>query len=318
MPLVSAPSSGLYNFIGDSLKRAQEHLTLPLDPHITLSRLDLKLQLKLNRNNTVNMAWTSPLSIRSQFTNTNHSALSTGEKLQLAYKVGSSLLYLHSTPWLEDSWHSENIYLPGRSNGEVVIEPLLAKRRNDGCALEASHAPHETGAISTHIIASFGRFLIELCLGAPWDQIKNAFLGGDEPSHASDVDALIFTYILGWVENLKVVARDKPCYLEGNSYFDAIRRCFRGNSSQELSNWTMHNAEFRLVVYKDILRPLQFALEDFQARQIETFGPLVTAAGEGFSPNDREEQKSPFMLFDDEEIKGDKVQKYVSFESPSK
>ncbi|KAH6987025.1 hypothetical protein EDB80DRAFT_881462 [Ilyonectria destructans] len=258
------------------------------------------------------MAWTIPLSIRSQFTNTNHSALSTEEKLQLAYLVGSSLLYLHFTPWLENSWHSGNIYLPGRSNGEVVIEPLLAKRRNDGCALEASHGPHETGAISTPIITSFGRFLIELCLGAPCGQINNVFLGGDEPFHASDVDALIFTHILGWVENLKVVARDKPCHLEGNSYFDAIRGWFRGNSSPELSNWTVYNTEFRLGAYKDILRPLQFALEDFQARQIEPFRPLITAVGEGFSPNDSEEQMSPFMLFGYGGVKGGKVQEDVS------
>jgi hypothetical protein len=228
--------------------------------------------------------------------------LPTKQKLQIASKVASGLFYFYSTPWLRDSWNNNDIYLYPRRHG-FAPEPMLANSTN-----HPSLTPPDTfGSLTPPFIAQFGCFLLHLSFGSPWDEIKAAFHRGlehDEPSRPSEADHLVFSDIYAWANDPNVAPGDRPCHEEGNSYLEAILNCFSGDFGLRPGTAaSMDDDDFSLAVYRKILCPLQFALEDFQARQIRIFGPpIILPVPETRDPS--EGLREGRLLFDDEEIKG--------------
>jgi hypothetical protein len=309
VPLVAVPSKGLCAFIIDGRPNSKNGLDIGTaqlsGSHITFSRHKSKLRLKLDHEATnATIPWITPISIRHQFMSSDRFVLSTEQKLQLAYQVGSSLFYLHFASWLRDDWDGEDVYLPWQSDGVVFLEPLLVKQLNQKRTSIDSCNPTENAPRIPPIITSLSRFLIELCCGAPWKLIREVFLAGYLTPPKS-TDLAIFNEISSWIESPKVAIKDKPCHLEGWSYFEAIRNCSLGDFGQKLKARSMGDEEFQIGVYQHILRPLQFALEDFKAQQIRIFGPpIIEKLGENIPPVISEGNKSS-MLFDDDEVMGD-------------
>ncbi|KAJ0120502.1 Subtilisin-like protein [Diaporthe amygdali] len=220
MILSTVPKMGLCAFIHHHRNLEKRSNSQPRISDIVLSRhkSELGLQIQDDETQTARL-WANPTSIRSQFKSIDHSGLSTEDKLQLAFSVGLSLFYLHSTPWLQKSWNSDDVYLPKQDNGVTCIEPWLAKRTRTRRSSTDSYATDSHGAAISPIITRFGRFLIELCYGAPWDQIRNVFLPDVEPSLTWEADLSIFLNIFSREEDPRVATADKPCYHE-DKWFD--------------------------------------------------------------------------------------------------
>jgi hypothetical protein len=66
----------------------------------------------------------------------------------------------------------------------------------------------------------------------------------------------------------------------------------------------LDNDELRLGLYMQVLRPLNFALEDFRARQRKTFGPKQSLSDSTSEKTAAKEIKGK-ALFDEELIRGD-------------
>ncbi|KAK5087249.1 hypothetical protein LTR24_006889 [Lithohypha guttulata] len=283
-------------------------------PHIILSRQAQSVKLRLRPDHLdadFSVAGSRPLSVQNYFASTDNFVLSVEQKLQLAHKVASALFYLHSTPWLMDPWDSESIHLIRQDDGRTLIDPLLAKRPVEDSASVDRHDAHSMWREGVPTSIHLGRFLIELCYGATWDRIRTTFLSAEESSMGPiDADNFVFSRIDSWVGNPMIAKEEQPFHLEGNSYMTAVRSCFIYDFGQPSTSTSLYDEAFRLGVYTQILRPLQFALEDFQARQSRIFGPRRR------HPDDFDNSIVPpraridsFKLFDDEDIKGDKGQK---------
>lgn len=330
-PLVSSPATGLCAFIEAGLG-AEHEAAAPggeppaASPHMTLSRRDSTLRLRLTcGQEDATASWAGPLSVQEQFAHVEGSALSTEQRLQLAYRVGSCLFYLHSTPWMPEVWTSNDVYLPRRGDGQMVMEPLFANMttgrpashsRGSGQAPRPRSPPPDATptTLRSPAVSCLGRFLVELCYGASWDQIQKVFIPDVEVSFAAEADSAVVSSLLSWAEDPTVAVWDKPCHQEGYSYFDAIKNCFFGELplGQDPDAAAMSHHELRKRVYMDVLRPLQFALEDFQAHQTRIFGPTVDLwAEEGLAPGGRSRGGNELRLFDDEDVKGDSGRKYA-------
>jgi hypothetical protein len=319
--IVTSPGNGLCSFIGVRRDARKKSSTTNGggNHHITVSRLEAKIQLILDQQATdAASTWSNPLSIESRLVSMDQRSLSTVQKLEVAYKVATSLFYLHSTPWLEDSWNSNDVFLPCRSDGSIIPDPLLSRRlmQEDNASAKSSKVEEESGMPSKPpIVTRLGRFLLELCFGATWADMQRVFLAGiDKPAETMDADLVVFNSVLSLVENPRLVMHDKPCRAEGWSYYEAVKNCFYGVfgsgkmaigsdiDETDLLSLPMDDVDLWIDVYQKIVRPLQFALEDFHARQFQLYGPQTRIKREMDAPAESMPLKEALILFDDKEL----------------
>lgn len=301
--IFSNPDDGLCSLLSSHISSEKVQKTNV----VVLSRKNEKYQLRLDLvpSETGYNTWNQgPVSVRKRYSSSELPALSTEERLELAIKVTSSIFYLHSTPWLARSWNTEDIYLISEPGSEQLGGPLLAQSPD----LQSCHEPpaDQQTNDSTNMdttISHLGRFLVELWCGAPWDCVRDTFLGSSiaHPQMESDVESLVITHILTWAADPTVAEKHRPFYLEGSSYADAVRSCFLRDFGQQTTS--LEDEHFRLGVFSRILRPLQYALDDFHALQSRIYGSMKVLNDECSSHgSNRPQEMQDFMLFDDEDL----------------
>ncbi|KAH7094546.1 hypothetical protein FB567DRAFT_585915 [Paraphoma chrysanthemicola] len=311
--LSSDPNIGLCSFLS-SLTNSEE---FGYPNGIMLSRQDTEYQLRLHADRMASPLKTqgqSPVSIRTRYSSSDFPALSIEAKLDLAIKLTSGILYLHSTPWLAQSWDTEDIYLISESGTYELGGLLLGKRPQvQTCRGPSDNRQTDRPTNTDLTISRLGRFLVELWCGASWNRIQDTFLppSTDRPKMESDAEILVITHILTWAANPTVAEKDRPFYLEGNSYADAVRSCFLCDFGQQTTS--MEDEDFRSGVFLRILRPLQYALDDFYTSQSRIYGAKKNQDDMSFSHGSQEPQSmQDLRLFDDANLDPDSQSKINS------
>jgi hypothetical protein len=270
----------------------------------TIARDDMNLKMTVDRKASESAVfWTEVLSIRNQYTNVESSGLSTEHKLELAHRVGFSLLYLRSTTWLRESWDGDDFFFPQPNDGNAFPESVLLKKKIHNDFFLGASRDEDDSAPS--LITCFGRFLLELCCGSSWKSIRKTILNSSSPDGFSDQDDYIFTTFLSWVEDPTVATSDKPCFQEGRSYFEAIRNCFSTSLVYDVKEASITDKDFRTWIWEYVLLPLRFALEDYRKKQSQLFWPPLNGSPKTVEPATALGDRNPPRLFDDETIQGD-------------
>ncbi|KAF4628160.1 hypothetical protein G7Y89_g9988 [Cudoniella acicularis] len=314
--LTTNPPIGLCPFIA-TYKDSGSHSQIPSgqssEPCIQLHWSDIDSRLQLSPDMLASdyaKTWAQILPVRRHFTGRGFPALSMEQKLRLAVKVASSLFYLHHTPWLEESWNSEDIFLIHQEGNNPLINPLLllqhpqarpASASNSGSAQE----PSELTSVLEPTIFGLGKLLVELWYGASWDTIREAFLPNPDMEEREDLgpsgDLVIVNKILSWAANPSIALNDQPFHLEGQSYLNAVQSCFQCDFGQRRTS--LEDDEFKLQAYMRILCPLRHALEDYYIQEEKTFGPRETDEI-NFTSSSDPASTTEMRLFDDEKVEG--------------
>lgn len=236
--------------------------------------------------------------------------LTTLERLKLSTQVASAVLCLYHTTWLPEFWSYADIYLRHDGDG-LKFNPWIVNSRTTGVSIQAAN--DSTTSLTDPTILSLCRFLVELCFGAPLSRIRKAYgshyeLGRGEA--AADRDMI--ETILSWASDETISPRDRPFYEEGRLYMDAVRNCLKCDFGQVKTSMT--DPTFREGVYSRILCPLRWALEDFQAAQLQLFGATRESKA-GREIEDRRLTGGVTLYDEDSDIDGTKyvlLSSYVS------
>ncbi|KAH0545416.1 hypothetical protein FGG08_000557 [Glutinoglossum americanum] len=179
-------------------------------------------------------------------------ALSRLERLAVAVTLASSLLLLHTTPWLSERWSKRDIlFLRANegSSGPVIFERPYVSR--DATSTMTRDTPTHNSCRKS--IQALGILLLELCFGQALEEqpIRKNYLGPDgKPNDNTD-----FATASKWYE--QALGEGGP------EYDNAIRRCIFCAFGPRSTNLEDH--EFRDAVYSEVVRPLEKALRNFES-----------------------------------------------------
>jgi len=164
-------------------------------------------------------------------------------RLQLAVTLASSVLQLHETPWLNNSWGKDDILFIKRAGATAYDHPFVTQRfEHDE---QSSPSACETSSISRIIrnqaLYALGISLIELWYGKPLAalQIREDQAELDAMTEWNTADRL--------VEELYNEA--------GGRYSDAVRRCIRCDFDRRASS--LVDVAFQRAVYQGVVIQLK-------------------------------------------------------------
>ncbi|KAK2761692.1 hypothetical protein FQN54_001520 [Arachnomyces sp. PD_36] len=177
-----------------------------------------------------------------------------GDKLRLAVILASSVLQLHETPWMEESWRKEDIKFIHTTDGPLYGQPVVARSFSVKRTPKRQNIrdPGTYCAIRNPTLFALGVLLIELCLGKPIEELKRP----DEK-----VSGGISNPALDWVAADRLV---EDVYDEGGSrYGDAVRRCIRCDFDQR--GTSLEDEGFQRAVYEGVVLLLEDDLKQFHS-----------------------------------------------------
>jgi len=186
------------------------------------------------------------------------------ERLKLGVKLASSVMQLHTTEWLGESWSKEDIKfflqleLDERRKSVIdypflhqnFLQPNTADSPSQD-AVEASLIP------CNQRLYSLGIVLIELWHWKGFECLRRVALPGPGITDNGDGSGNEYFAALRLAKQLYQDA--------GASYGEAVRRCIQGLDTSETS---LENDEFKDKVYSEIVRPLETNLETFSGKRI--------------------------------------------------
>lgn len=142
------------------------------------------------------------------------------KRLELAVILASSVLQLHGTPWLEDDWSTDDIYLIKRA-GAASYEHAFIVRKFDRSALTAREPSSDLviALIENQMLYALGVALIELCYQKT---ISELYKDCDGPRNTGNEDKDFLT-THKTVKRLAVEIAGEA----GTMYSDAVKRCIR-------------------------------------------------------------------------------------------
>jgi hypothetical protein len=200
--------------------------------------------------------------------------LSRRERYILAVELTSSLLQLHSTPWLDEFWSKRDIYFfQSPSTGAAIVnQPYLSHTFDDGYPLASQmdpHAPKPTPNKIAHAspsLLALGIILLELYLN---QSLESAF--GRTEEDAFDVSRNgneMLCAAWQWADSVG----DEVSL----PYWQAAQHCIKCMFEPMPRVASLHDAEFRQAVCEKVLVPLQEELWTF------TEGPGAGGGGRHF------------------------------------
>ncbi|KAH9886427.1 hypothetical protein F4778DRAFT_481220 [Xylariomycetidae sp. FL2044] len=179
---------------------------------------------------------------------------SLSQQLHLATTFASSVLQLHSTPWLPNVISSSDFYFLKRHGSMDYDRVYVAKQLPDhGSFLQPDKGLESTRLIKSPTMFSLGVLLIELLLCETLDSLC---LTDGKPASKSLIHPLLRKStsddVLHWVEHAGT-----------DTYGEVVSRCLKCNFS--CLNPDLQDERFRDEVYSHIVGPLEKSLQDDKA-----------------------------------------------------
>lgn len=186
--------------------------------------------------------------------------LSRRERYKLAVTLASSLLQLHTTPWLGNKWSKKDIHFLRAGEGlqqAIRTETPFVIREYTPTATAQTLVPAEVSTVqpskeaSEEALFRLGVLLLELCFGQSLEHqhIRQAYLApSGECTDMTD-------RITAWYWRRDVLGEAGP------EFDDAIRRCLDCAFGPKSTN--LADDEFKEAVYNEVVQPLEDVAERF-------------------------------------------------------
>lgn len=193
------------------------------------------------------------LSLHEAFTRqvTQRRRFSTKNGLLSAVRLSFTLLQLYQTPWLTEMWSHKDIAFFEQVNGGLSAEPFIWKtppHEKDESLTDSGFSPWD-GPVRNQFLFALGIFLIELCLDAPFEQLRSR-CGERQSSLIQASDMKIANQLLPEVSEEF-----------GPYYATAVRRCIRCDFDTDKMD--LEDMAFSKAVYQGVVIPLEDAFKSF-------------------------------------------------------
>ena len=175
------------------------------------------------------------------------------QSLYLAVKLASSLLQLHSTPWLLPNWDENSVYFP--LHRAETYEKQAFVVINFANLYGAPQYETQNNSLNPYLVA-LGIILLELSEGKSFAQwIRERKDISIETNDIQDKASV------AW----KWVKEDARLRYGGLIYRKVIERCLECSfsSTQVLNLGSLDNAPFREAIYVDVVHPLETIFNAF-------------------------------------------------------
>ena len=160
--------------------------------------------------------------------------------MKLSLILSSSVLQLHKTPWLSEKWGKNDILFLEGTSGTYVSSFLSASKVPPQDLSTPSKA---LPVVRNQTIFALGVILIELCLGAALESMRNSEDLGDDGNPNALTDYMTASRLVNEV------------YDEGGGrYGDAVRRCINCEFDQRKASLEV---ECRKSSYQGVIQPLE-------------------------------------------------------------
>lgn len=171
------------------------------------------------------------------------------DRLRLAIILSTSLLGLHSTPWLQDMWTSRDILfrpLYGDLDDEAVLQPYVSQTFPSAASGLSRSAPP---MVRNAALYALGKVLIQLIENKPLiDEASSLAASGVESSDDPEQ---------------KFAAELEPTMYRkvGKTWAEVIRRCLYCEFDVDTNAAVLDNDDFFCKVYAMVICPLVEALQ---------------------------------------------------------
>ncbi|KAI4144675.1 MAG: hypothetical protein L6R39_004086 [Caloplaca ligustica] len=172
-------------------------------------------------------------------------------RLKLAVILASTVLQLHTTPWLTNDWDGRNIFFRQGSLDCPYVKCACTKLKTP----TAKSPEAEWGPIRNRSLFALGVLLLEMSLKSPLEHLKSSKQHQQPQQQHNDFDDFIAASQL-----VKDVADEEG---KGSGYYDAVQACIYGNFGPKVKDLDLANDTFRQAVYEDVILPLERDLEYF-------------------------------------------------------
>ncbi|KAL1618319.1 hypothetical protein SLS54_007296 [Diplodia seriata] len=218
-----------------------------LEDEITKQRLSLHQPQKTSTSKSA----PSLLTLHSVLTsNATGHRFSAGHRLRLAVLLAANLLQLHRTPWLTEVWDRNDITFLEGTGDDGLKDPFISRIPHHGSLADSGVSiPPADAIVLNKPLFALGILLIELCLGKPFEDLRDRGDAGKESVSAASDFAVAS-------ELLEVVTGTW-----GDRYADAVRRCIR--CAFDTRKIDLDDEQFRRAVYQGVVAPLEEDLRNF-------------------------------------------------------
>ena len=177
------------------------------------------------------------------------------DRVRLAVTLASSVLQLHETPWLEDSWGIDNVYFVERPGLTTYNHPYVL-RGLDTNASSLGTGPsvpkHLSRVIKNRPLFALGIMLIELWYGKSLSELHEE---ADGPQSDADGQTDFITRF-----NTADRLADELADDAGKKYSDAVGRCVRCDF--RLRTNSLEHVELQRAVFQGVVSQLKIT-QDF-------------------------------------------------------
>ena len=170
-----------------------------------------------------------------------------GERLGLALTLASSVLQLYMTPWLQEYWDKNDIFINEACKKNIRQHSFVRRKFQAKTAEEVKESPCLPIFIQNKSIFALGIVLIELSLGQSLASMRL-------PEDLENGQPTPWTDLVTANRLLEAVYGQA-----GTRYGDAVRRCIRCEFDHR--NTSLDDDGFRQAVYDGVVAPLE---DDFR------------------------------------------------------
>ena len=172
-------------------------------------------------------------------------------RLQLAHKLAIALLYLHSTPWLQPSWGSDDVLLLGTDDNFIQQNRLLAfphlkvrvvnEFRQEKIIAKASESINEGFPYNSNLF-NLGVLLLELGYSKPLSSFR------DSSDYTNCKEEKVTDFVLAKRLSLTLGRQ------MGSAYARIVQKCLRCNLGKGSD---LSDLDTQAIFYQDVVCELE-------------------------------------------------------------
>ncbi|KAF4632645.1 hypothetical protein G7Y89_g5493 [Cudoniella acicularis] len=172
------------------------------------------------------------------------------DRYELALLLSSTLLQLHNTPWLNDNWTRDDIYLlQGWSEKSLAKNIYVSKTFSPPQTNAAMQTDPDLPLLRNVSVFNLGLALLELTFGHPIEYYETE----------ADLRNGVWTVMTNRLIAERLIGKIET--YEGKRYSDVVYRCVYCDFGSRVTSF--ENDEFRQNFYAGVVQPLAQILDDF-------------------------------------------------------